>query len=53
MTDAECWHCLGVRSFLLEILQAFMTATEAVGRIQLVDKNSSVFGAASRGAANC
>jgi hypothetical protein len=23
-------HCLGVRSFLLEILQAFMTATEAV-----------------------
>src|SRR6516165_3225171 len=26
-TDGECGHCLGVRSFLLEILQAFMTVT--------------------------
>ena len=29
-TDGECWHRLGVRSFLLEILQTFMTATEAL-----------------------
>ena len=36
-TDSECWHCLGVRCFLLEILQAFMTATEAVA-VQRVDR---------------
>src|SRR6516165_2812348 len=29
-TDGECGHCLDIRSFLLEILQAFMIATEAV-----------------------
>jgi hypothetical protein len=28
--DGECWHCLGVRSFLLEILQTFMKAIEAL-----------------------
>src|SRR5215475_6449562 len=33
-TDGECWHCLRVRSFLFEILQAFMTATGAADELR-------------------
>ena len=33
-TDGECGHCLGVRSFLFEILQTIMTVTEADGQFQ-------------------
>ena len=31
-TDGQRWHCLGVRGFLLEILQAPMIAVEVNGQ---------------------